>query len=90
MVTLEQEEEPTEEEEGQQPEVRFNLSREWVTNETQLMKRCEYLQSAIVDLSRKTMEIITYGELIQEGIEELQRTRPTYEFLVQKKEEEAK
>ena len=40
------------------------------------MRRVEHLQAAIVDLSRNMMQVITWSEMIQEGIDEMQNSIP--------------
>jgi hypothetical protein len=52
----------------------FSLPPEWINNEMQMMRRVEHLQAAIVELSRNAMQIITWSEMIQEGIDEMQKS----------------
>jgi hypothetical protein len=42
-----------------------------------MMRRVEHLQAAIVELSRNAMQIITWSEMIQEGIDEMQKSLST-------------
>jgi hypothetical protein len=55
----------------------FSLPPEWINNEMQMMRRVEHLQAAIVELSRNAMQIITWSEMIQEGIDEMQKSLST-------------
>jgi hypothetical protein len=52
----------------------FSLPPEWINNEMQMMRRVEHLQAAIVELSRNAMQIITWSEMIQDGIDEMQKS----------------
>lgn len=62
---------------GPKAVTKFNLPPGWVNNEMQMMRRVEFLQAAIVDLSRNAMQIITWSEMIQEGIDEMQKSLST-------------
>jgi hypothetical protein len=52
-----------------------------------MMKRCDHVQSELVELYRRCMMIITETELLREGIEEVSKTVPTYRILSETEEE---
>jgi len=52
-----------------------------------MMKRCDHVQSELVELYRRCMMIITETELLREGIEEVSKTVPTYRVLSETEEE---
>lgn len=60
--------------------VKFSIPENWITSETRMMKRCDHIQSEIVELYRRCMMIITETELLREGIEAVAGTVPTYEI----------
>ena len=67
-------------------QVKFTIPENWITSETRMMKRCDHVQSELVELYRRCMMIITETELLREGIEEVAKTVPTYH--ISKTEEE--
>jgi len=70
-----------------QMHVKFTIPENWITSETRMMKRCDHVQSELVELYRRCMMIITETELLREGIEEVSKTVPTYQVLSQTEEE---
>jgi len=68
-------------------QVKFSIPENWITSETRMMKRCDHVQSELVELYRRCMMIITETELLREGIEEVAKTVPTYQVLSQTEEE---
>src|SRR5580765_962680 len=68
-------------------QVKFTIPDDWITSETRMMKRCDHVQSELVELYRRCMMIITETELLREGIEEVAKTVPTYQILSQTEEE---
>ena len=71
-------------------EVKFSIPENWITSETRMMKRCDHIQSEIVELYRRCMMIITETELLREGIEAVAGTVPTYEILEETEADEEK
>ena len=68
-------------------QVKFSIPENWITSETRMMKRCDHVQSEIVELYRRCMMIITETELLREGIEQVSKTVPTYRVLSETEEE---
>jgi hypothetical protein len=64
-----------------QVHVKFTIPENWITSETRMMKRCDHVQSELVELYRRCMMIVTETELLREGIEEVAKTVPTYQIL---------
>lgn len=79
-MTTEQEQQEGDEREGE-PAVRFTYSLKWVTDEQELIKRLQRLEEGYVNLSRWARAQMSDLELFIEGVEELQRLKPTYEIL---------
>src|SRR5580765_8280936 len=71
-------------------QVKFTIPEDWITSETRMMKRCDHVQSELVELYRRCMMIITETELLREGIEQVSKTVPTYRVLSQTEMEEEK
>jgi len=55
-----------------------------------MMKRCDHIQSELVELYRRCMMIVTETELLREGIEQVAKTAPTYHILEGAEREEEK
>ena len=70
-----------------EPAVRFTYSLKWVTDEQELIKRLQRLEEGYVNLSRWARAQMSDLELFIEGVEELQRLKPTYEILRREKKE---
>ena len=73
--------------EQKQQHVKFSIPDDWITSETRMMKRCDHVQSELVELYRRCMMIITETELLREGIEQVSKTVPTYRVLSETEEE---
>jgi hypothetical protein len=67
--------------------VKFTVPNNWITSETRMMKRCDHIQSELVELYRRCMAVITETELLREGIEQVSKTVPTYEITETEEEE---
>src|SRR5580765_1736702 len=80
----------TKEQKTKQQHVKFSIPDDWITSETRMMKRCDHVQSELVELYRRCMMIITETELLREGIEQVSKTVPTYRVLSQTEMEEEK
>lgn len=79
--------EQQQEEQEEEPTVRFTYSLKWVTDEQELIKRLQRLEEGYVNLSRWARAQMSDLELFIEGVEELQRLKPTYEILRRKEKE---
>ena len=77
----------TKEQKTKQQHVKFSIPEDWITSETRMMKRCDHVQSELVELYRRCMMIITETELLREGIEQVSKTVPTYRVLSETEEE---
>jgi hypothetical protein len=64
-----------------QVHVKFTIPENWITSETRMMKRCDHIQSELVELYRRCMMIVTETELLREGIEQVAKTVPTYQII---------
>jgi hypothetical protein len=73
--------------EQQQPQVKFTIPGDWITNGTRMMKRCDHIGSQFVELDRRCRAMITEIELLIEGIEQVSRTVPTYQIQEEEKPE---
>lgn len=73
----------------EEPAVRFTYSLKWVTDEQELIKRLQRLEEGYVNLSRWARAQMSDLELFIEGVEELQRLKPTYEILRRKEKKAA-